>query len=70
MVTYLNQTSGMWLVWLQERTSKDISLKEIGLHAQYLVTTLGSMANIIEGTYLTVYRTQESSLDNVNKIFI
>ena len=33
---------------------KDMCLKEIGLHAQNIVIILGSIVNIIEGTYVTI----------------
>ena len=32
---------------------KDMSLKEIGLHAQNMLTILGSKVNMIWGTYMT-----------------
>ena len=33
---------------------KDTCLKEIGLHVQNMMTILSSIANIIEGTYMTI----------------
>ena len=33
---------------------KDMCLKEIGLRAQNMLTILGSIVNIIGGTYMTI----------------
>ena len=38
-------------MWLQDQ--KDMCLKDIGLHAQNMITILGSMINIIGGTCMT-----------------
>jgi hypothetical protein len=45
--------NGMWLrVDLKTNTNKDICVKEIGLHAQNTLTILGSISNVIGGTYI------------------
>ena len=38
----------------ENRYQKDMCLEEIGLHAQNIVVILGSIVNMIEGTYLTI----------------
>ena len=53
-VTYLNRTPiclhGLWLgVVSRVDTKNDTCLYEIGLHAQNMITSLGSMINIIGG---------------------
>ena len=40
------------LVWLQEWIQKDICSKEIGLHAQIMITLLSPIVNIIGGIYI------------------
>ena len=40
-------------VWIYEQTPKRHDIKEIGLLAQNMLTTLGSIANMIGGTYVT-----------------
>ena len=41
-------------MWFQEWISEDMCLEEIGLHAQNLITILGSRVNRIGGTYMTI----------------
>jgi hypothetical protein len=41
-------------MWFQEWLSKDMCLEEIGLHAQNMITILGSIVNRIGGTYMTI----------------
>ena len=65
-VTYLNRTP--IFEWYMVRFGskdghqKDICLKEIGLRAQTIITVLGSVVNLLGGTYMTIERARESSL--------
>ena len=58
LVTYLNQTP--IFEWCVARIGskngypKDMSLEEIRLHAENMMTILGSTINIIGGTYMTI----------------
>ena len=57
-VAYLNQTS--IFKWYGIRCgsknaySKDTCLKEMGVPAQNVITILGSIVNVIVGTYMTI----------------
>ena len=65
------QLSGVW-VWIQEQWSKSIIyFKEIGPHAQNMLTILGSIIHIFGGgeTYMKIWWAQESPLLWMNKIF-
>jgi hypothetical protein len=56
LVTFLKQIPifEWWVVRCRSKDGhqKDMCLKEIGLHAQYWLTILGSIVNIVEGTYV------------------
>ena len=59
LVTYHNQTSkSEWCVvrcGSKNEHKKDMCLKEVGLHAQNVITILDSVDNIVGGIYLTIY---------------
>lgn len=49
---------GMWLgAGLKMDTKKSMCLKEIGLHAQNMLTILSSIVNMIGGSYVTYMAT-------------
>jgi hypothetical protein len=64
-VTNLNKT--LTFEWCVVRCGpktnmkEDTGLEEIGLHAQNMITILGSLHNIIRGAYMIIQRTRESS---------
>ena len=73
-VTYLDWTPifGWYVVWYgsKNKYQKNISLKEIGLYVDNLMTILGSMVNTIERTYITHLMSLRISTFIMNKILI
>ena len=56
-VTYLNQTptlSGMWFGVALRRDIKKTSVRRAWMRAQNLITILGSIINLIVGTYMII----------------
>jgi len=43
----------LYVFGLDQRMDIDMCLKEIGLRAQKVLTSLGSIVNMTEGTYMT-----------------
>ena len=59
LITYLTCTPifEWYVVWCgyKNEYKKDMCLKEIGLHAQNMITILSFTINMIGGTYMTIY---------------
>ena len=59
LVPYLSWTpiyvSGTWLGVAPRTDTKKTCLKEIGLHAQNMISILGSIVSMIGRTYMTTY---------------
>ena len=56
LVTYLNQIP-IYVVWCGSNNGYQkgiMCLKEIGIHAQNMITVLGTIVNITGGTYMTI----------------
>lgn len=49
---------------------KDTYLKDIGLHAPNMTTSVGSIAHIIRDSYMTIQWAQFFCFDNENRTFI
>ena len=72
LVAFLNQTPVF--VWsgvdLRTDTKKSCALQEIGLDVQNLFTILGSIVNLIEGTYMTIDDLEDLHFDNESYLFM